>query len=77
MFFKGYVPTRNKKCLMAFKGKRSDQLLSLDAAGKLDEYAGILSEEAILIDVDDMEQAEKLFNLIEAKECRCRVYQST
>lgn len=77
MFFKGYVPTRNKKCLMPFKGKRSDQLLSLDAARKLDEYAGILSEEAILIDVDDMEQAEKLFNLIEAKECRCRVYQST
>ena len=77
MFFKGYVPTKNKKCLMSFKDKRPDQLLTLEEAGRLDEYAGILDATAILIDVDDMEQASKLYRLIEAKECRCRVYQST
>lgn len=77
MFFKGYVPTKNKKCLMSFKDKRPDQLLTLEEAGRLDEYAGILDATAILIDVDDMEQASRLYRLIEAKECRCRVYQST
>lgn len=77
MFFKGYVPTKNKKCLMPFKDKRPDQLLTLEEANRLDEYAGILDATAILIDVDDMEQASKLYRLIEAKECRCRVYQST
>ena len=77
MFFKGYVPTKNKKCLMSFKDKRPDQLLTLEEASRLDEYAGILDATAILIDVDDMEQASKLYRLIEAKECRCRVYQST
>lgn len=77
MFFKGYVPTKKKKCLMSFKDKRPDQLLTLEEAGKLDEYAGILDTNTILIDVDEMEQAKKLFNLIESKECRCRVYQST
>lgn len=77
MFFKGYVPTKKKKCLMSFKDKSADQLLTLEEAGKLDEYAGILDTNTILIDVDEMEQAKKLFNLIESKECRCRVYQST
>lgn len=77
MFFKGYVPTKNKKCLMPFKDKRPDQLLTLEEANRLDEYAGILDATAILIDVDDMEQASRLYRLIEAKECRCRVYQST
>lgn len=77
MFFKGYVPTKKKKCLMSYKDKRPDQLLTIEEAGKLDEYAGILDTNTILIDVDEMEQAKKLFNLIESKECRCRVYQST
>ena len=77
MFFRGYVPTKNKKCLMPFKDKRPDQLLTLEEARRLDEYAGILDATAILIDVDDMEQATKLFKLIEDRECRCRVYQST
>lgn len=77
MFFKGYVPTKNKKCLMPFKDKSPDQLLTLEEASRLDEYAGILDATTILIDVDDMEQASKLYRLIEAKECRCRVYQST
>lgn len=77
MFFKGYVPTKKKKCLMSYKDKRPDQLLTIEEAGKLDEYAGILDANSILIDVDEMEQAKKLFNLIESKECRCRVYQST
>lgn len=77
MFFKGYVPTKKKKCLMSYKDKRPDQLLTIEEAGKLDEYAGILDTNSILIDVDEMEQAKKLFNLIESKECRCRVYQST
>ena len=77
MFFKGYVPTKKKRCLMSYKDKRPDQLLTIEEAGKLDEYAGILDTNTILIDVDEMEQAKKLFNLIESKECRCRVYQST
>lgn len=77
MFFKGYVPTKKKKCLMSYKDKSPEQLLTIEEAGKLDEYAGILDTNTILIDVDEMEQAKKLFNLIESKECRCRVYQST
>ena len=31
-FFKGYVPTKNKQCLMKFKDKGSKDLLTLDEA---------------------------------------------
>ena len=33
MFFKGYVPTKKKKCLMSYKDKRPDQLLTIEEAG--------------------------------------------
>ena len=53
MFFKGYVPTKNKKCTMSFKGKSSEELLTFEEAQKFDEYAGILNDDAMLIDIDD------------------------
>ena len=44
--YKGYVPTKNKKCLMPFKNQSSDELLMLEQVKNLPEYAGILSDEA-------------------------------
>lgn len=73
-FFRGYVITKNKKCLMPFKNVPSDQLLDYESASKLNEYAGILAEDAILIDVDDREQAEVLMDIVDDQELRCRVY---
>lgn len=73
-FFRGYVITKNKKCLMPFKNVPSDQLLDYESASKLNEYAGILAEDAILVDVDDREQAETLMDIVEDQELRCRVY---
>ena len=51
--FRGYVPTKNKQCLEKFKGVK--KLKTLDDVQDLDEYAGILGDETILIDVDDAE----------------------
>ena len=45
--FKGYVPIKNKECTMPFKGKSSDELLTLREARTHDEYAGILNDNAI------------------------------
>ena len=50
--FKGYVPTRDKKCTMAFKNKKSAELLNYEQVKNMSEYAGILDDEIILIDVD-------------------------
>lgn len=75
--FKGYVPTRNKECLMKFKNKTSAELKNLREVSRLDEYAGILNDNTILIDVDDYEQSEILMNIVEDLQLRCRVYETT
>ncbi len=73
--FRGYVKTKNKKCTQKFAN--GEKLLTLEQAQQLDEYAGILGDHTILIDVDDMEQSEILMNIVEAKQLNCRVYQTT
>lgn len=75
--FKGFVPTHNKKCTMKFKNVEADELLTYTQVKNLDEYAGILAENTILIDIDDKEQSDKLFKIVEDKELICRVYETT
>lgn len=73
--FKGYVPTKDKKCLIKYKDNA--KLRSYEEVENLSEYAGILSESVILIDIDDYEQSEILLNIIDELEIRCRVYKTT
>lgn len=72
--FKGYVPTKNKKCLRKFKNA---PLLSLGEVQDLPEYAGILAENIILVDIDDHDQSEILMTIVEDLQLDCRVYQTT
>lgn len=75
--FKGYVTTSNKKCTMAFKDKTSEELLTYDQVKNKKEYAGILADDVILVDVDNYEQSEILLKIVEDKELLCRVYATT
>ena len=75
--FKGYVPTKNKKCLQQFKDVPTSQLKTYDEVKDLDEYAGILAEDVILVDIDNLEQSEILMNIVEDLQLNCRVYQTT
>lgn len=75
--FKGYVTTKNKKCTMPFKGKTSEELLNLREASQYEEYAGILNDNTVLIDVDDYDQSEILMKIVEEKQLACRVYETT
>lgn len=75
--FRGYVPTKNKKCLIKFKGVPSSELKSYEEVKTLSEYAGILAEDVILIDVDDYEQSEILLNIVDDLQLRCRVYETS
>ncbi|MHB1654409.1 MAG: DNA primase family protein [Desulfitobacteriaceae bacterium] len=61
--YKGYIPTKNKKPLKEFKD--SNSLIVLDWARKLDEYAGVLAEGVILIDVDDMESSDIVLHILD------------
>ena len=75
--FKGFVPTKDKKCLMPFKDKSSSELKSYEEVKDLDEYAGVLDDDTILVDIDDLEQSEILMDIVEDLQLNCRVYQTT
>lgn len=73
--FRGYVPTKDKQCLEKFKGRK--RLNTLEEVQDLDEYAAILGEETILIDVDDGETSDLLFKIVQDLALKCRVYATT
>lgn len=75
MFFKGYIRTKDKNAIDKFKN--TDNLKTLEQVKSLPEYAGILAADAVLIDIDDTEQAEILMNIVEHFQLKCRVYQTT
>lgn len=73
--FKGYVKTKNKECMEKFKGRTDFK--SYEDVKDLPEFAGILADETILIDIDDMNQAEIMMNIVESRQLDCRVYHTT
>ena len=75
MFFKGYVETKDKKCIEKFKGRTDFK--TLEQVQSLPEYAGILGDETILVDIDEFEPSEILFNIVKEKQLKCRVYETT
>ena len=74
--FRGYVPTKNKKCLMKFKDN-DENLLNYEDVKDLDEYAGILAEDTILIDIDNKEQSEILMDIVEDLQLNCKVIETS
>lgn len=75
--FKGYVTTKDKKCTMKFKDARPEDLLTYEQVKNLPEFAGILAEDTVLIDIDDAEQAESMMDIVEDRDIDCKVFQTT
>lgn len=75
MFFKGYVETKDKKCIEKFKGR--NDFKSFEQVQSLPEYAGILAPDAILIDIDDFDTSELMFKIVKKFKLKCRVYKTT
>lgn len=75
MFFKGYVETKGKKCIEKFKNRKDFK--SYDQVERLDGYAGILAAETVLVDIDDYEESEILYEIIKDKGIKCRVYKTS
>lgn len=72
--FRGYIPTKNKVAQMKFKDK---DVLPYDKVKDLEEFAGVLNENTVLVDVDDKQQSEILMDIVEDLQLNCRVYQTT
>lgn len=72
--YRGYVPTRQKRCLRKFKDA---PLMTREEVSRYDEYAGILADDIALIDIDDGEQAELMMDIVEDLQIDCIVMQTT
>lgn len=72
--YKGYIPTDSKRAKQKFKDVPAEKLLTYEQAEDLNEFAGVLNDDTILIDVDDFEQSEILFNIIKERGLKCKVY---
>ena len=75
--YRGFVPTSGKRSTMPFKDKKSEDLLTLAEAQKFNEYAGILADDTVLVDIDDSEQSKILLRIVESLGLRCKVYKTT
>lgn len=73
--YKGYIRTRGKRAAEAFKGVTAFK--SYENVKDLDEFAGVLADDTVLIDIDDKKQAELLMTLVETLELKCKVYETT
>lgn len=75
MFFKGFVETKNKKCVEKFKNRTDFK--TFEQVQSLPEYAGILAADTILVDIDDSETSEILFKVVQEYALTCRVYRTS
>ena len=69
--FRGYVTTRNKRCMEKFKDV--EQLKTYEEIKNQREFAGILDGETILLDFDDEVQAQKAFQIVQDLKLKCCV----
>lgn len=73
--FRGYVETKNKKCIEKFKDRID--LKTFEEVQHLPEFAGILAKNVILIDIDDEKTSDILLNIVKNLKLKCRVYETT
>lgn len=74
--YKGYIPTNGKQAAMPFKDRTSNELLTLDAAKRFNEYAGVLADDTVLVDIDTEKETEILLNIVKSLELKCKVLKS-
>ncbi|PFM73578.1 DNA primase family protein [Bacillus cereus] len=73
--YKGYLKGNGKHAASKFKD--GAKLLSYHTARKEDSFVGILDDEYIMVDVDDIAEAEILLDIIEDKNINCSVLETT
>ncbi|PGC86192.1 DNA primase family protein [Bacillus toyonensis] len=73
--YKGYLKGNGKHAANKFKD--GAKLLSYHTARKEDSFVGILDDEYIMVDVDDIGEAETLLDIIEDKNINCSILETT
>lgn len=74
--FRGYIRTNGKAATEPFKNLPDNELRTFAGVKNLNSYAGVLSEDTILLDVDDHAESEIFMRIVEEKQLLCRVYET-
>lgn len=75
ILFKGFVHTKDKKCLEPFKNRTDFN--TYEQVKGLPEFAGILEDGIVLIDVDDLTESNILFEIVKGEKLNCVVMKTT
>ena len=73
--FRGYVKTKDKSPCQKFGN--GEPLLSYEDVKDLPEYAGILNGEFTVKDVDDGDEADRVYAIVCDLNLNCRIYKTT
>lgn len=76
MIFRGYVKTKNKECLEAFKD-HPEVLKTYDEIKVLDEFAGVIANDFMLVDIDNQHESEILLRMVQGLQIGCKVTKTT
>lgn len=74
--YKGYILTSDKKSKMPFKDKSSSELFTLEQAQRFREYAGVLADDTVLVDIDNEHETAILLKIVESLGLKCKVLKS-
>jgi putative DNA primase/helicase len=69
--YKGFIATDGKQPKEKYKGL--DKFKCYADVVNLPSFAGVLRDDCIMIDIDDADQAEKMMQIVEDLQIRCRV----
>lgn len=79
-FYRGFIITKDKKSTMKFK---NNELLTYDQVKDLPEYAGVLNDNTVLVDIDDKygkirgrKISDVLLDIVEDLQLNCRIHES-
>ncbi|WP_153464801.1 DNA primase family protein [Sediminibacillus terrae] len=72
--YKGYLKGNGKHAASKFKD--GAKLLAYNTARAFDSFVGVLDDDYIMVDVDDIEEAEILFEIVEDKDIKCSVLET-
>lgn len=76
MIFRGYVTSDGKRATMKYKDVPDNELLSFEQVKNLPHYCGIIAEEYVLVDLDNQDEANILFDIVKKKDIKCQVRQT-
>lgn len=76
-FYRGYVELDDKGSIDKFKNVPDEELKTLREVKELEGYGGVLTEDTIVIDVDDKDDSNIIMDIVEEQELNCKVFETT